>query len=122
MSTAKGHHPGSDVTRVAGTGGVAEKKLCIGAAGNLVIAAAAGAVRVVGVPLFTALVGEQVTVSRQQILEVTYSAAAVYGDPLVVTTADGQVGPAGATPDARTIVGKCEQDMAGAGVGMAFIY
>ncbi len=37
---------------------------------------------------------------------VTYSAAAAFGDALVAT-ANGQVGPAGATPDARTIVGKC---------------
>jgi hypothetical protein len=37
---------------------------------------------------------------------VTYSAAAAFGDALVAT-ANGQVGPAGATPDARTIVGRC---------------
>ena len=37
---------------------------------------------------------------------VIYSAAAVFGDALVVT-ANGQVAPAGAAPDARTIVGKC---------------
>lgn len=37
---------------------------------------------------------------------VTYSAAAAFGDKLVAT-ANGQVGPAGVTPDARTIVGTC---------------
>jgi hypothetical protein len=37
---------------------------------------------------------------------VTYSADAAFGDPLVATSL-GRVAPAGATPDARTIVGKC---------------
>lgn len=39
---------------------------------------------------------------------VTYSAPAAFGDSLVCTGA-GKVGPAGATPDARTIVGRCTQ-------------
>lgn len=37
---------------------------------------------------------------------VTYSGAAAFGDKLVAT-ATGKVAPAGATPDARTIVGTC---------------
>lgn len=37
---------------------------------------------------------------------VTYSADAAFGDKLVAT-ATGKVAPAGATPDARTIVGTC---------------
>ncbi len=37
---------------------------------------------------------------------VTYSAAAVFGDALVAT-ALGQVAPAAAAPDARSIVGRC---------------
>jgi hypothetical protein len=48
---------------------------------------------------------------------VTYSAAAAFGDKLVAT-ANGQVGPAGATPDARTIVGTCTEP---AGVGAAAV-
>lgn len=39
---------------------------------------------------------------------VTYAANASFGDPLVAA-ANGTVTPAGATPDARTIVGKCTQ-------------
>jgi hypothetical protein len=39
---------------------------------------------------------------------VKYSAAATFGDSLVIT-ANGEVAPAGATPDARTIVGKCTE-------------
>ena len=37
---------------------------------------------------------------------VVYAAAANFGD-LLVCAANGQVTPAGATPDARTIVGRC---------------
>lgn len=41
-------------------------------------------------------------------VQLTYSANAAFGDPLV-TTAGGTVAPAGATPDARTIVGRCTE-------------
>lgn len=37
-----------------------------------------------------------------------YAAAAAFGDPLIAA-AGGTVTPAGATPDARTIVGRCTQ-------------
>ncbi|WP_306358843.1 MULTISPECIES: hypothetical protein [unclassified Nocardia] len=40
--------------------------------------------------------------------KVTYSADAAFGDKLVAT-ANGTVAPAGATPDARTIVGVCTE-------------
>lgn len=42
------------------------------------------------------------------IYPVTYSANAAFGDPLVAT-ANGTVAPAGATPDARTLVGQCRE-------------
>ncbi len=38
----------------------------------------------------------------------TYAAAAAYGDRLIAA-ANGQVTPAGAAPDARQIVGRCEE-------------
>lgn len=41
-------------------------------------------------------------------VKVTYSAAATFGEKLVATAA-GKVGPAGETPDARTIVGICTE-------------
>jgi hypothetical protein len=41
-------------------------------------------------------------------VKVTYSGAAAFGDKLVAT-ANGKVAPAGATPDARTIVGICTE-------------
>lgn len=43
-----------------------------------------------------------------RIYPVTYSANAAFGDKLVAT-ANGTVAPAGATPDARTIVGECRE-------------
>lgn len=51
---------------------------------------------------------------------VTYAAAAAFGQKLIAA-ANGQVTPAGATPDARTIVGTCTQPggvAAGATVGL----
>ena len=41
-------------------------------------------------------------------VEVTYAANAAQGDPLIAA-ANGTVTPAGATPDARTIIGRCTQ-------------
>lgn len=63
-----------------------------------------------------------VAVTRGQEVSVKYSAAAKFGDPLVAT-ATGQVGPAGATPDARTIVGRCTAPagVAAGAVGLAVI-
>jgi hypothetical protein len=46
---------------------------------------------------------------------VVYAAAANFGDALICA-ANGQVTPAGATPDARQIIGKCTAP-AGVGVG-----
>jgi hypothetical protein len=52
-------------------------------------------------------------------VRVTYTAAANFGDKLICA-ANGQVTPAGATPDARTIVGYCSEPLgvAAAGVGL----
>lgn len=53
-------------------------------------------------------------------VKVTYAAAAAFGQKLIAA-ANGQVTPAGATPDARTIVGICTQPggvAAGATVGL----
>ncbi|MGN7134567.1 hypothetical protein ACTHQY_14975 [Rhodococcoides corynebacterioides] len=93
--------------------------------------AAAGSVRVVGVAIAdaqppSALVTTPQTVNGRSVLDaaplatsvtvvsagtevpVKYSANAAFGDKLVAT-AGGTVAPAGATPDARTIVGKCTE-------------
>lgn len=54
---------------------------------------------------------------------VTYAANAAFGDPLIAA-ANGQVTPAGATPDARSVIGRCTEPagvLAGA-VGLAKIY
>lgn len=49
---------------------------------------------------------------------VTYAAAASFGQ-LLVAAANGQVTPAGATPDARTIVGRCTAPNGISGAGVA---
>lgn len=48
---------------------------------------------------------------------VTYAAAATFGQ-LLVAAANGQVTPAGATPDARTIVGRCAAPLGVSGAGV----
>ena len=54
-------------------------------------------------------------VSHGAEVPVVYAAAANFGDDLICA-ANGQVTPAGATPDARTIVGKCTAPN-GVGIG-----
>lgn len=52
---------------------------------------------------------------------VTFAAAAAAGQALIAA-ANGQVTPAGATPDARTVIGFCRSNAVAAGaVGLAFI-
>lgn len=63
------------------------------------------------------------TVVSYGIVPVVFAAAATRGQSLIAAAA-GKVTPAGATPDARTVIGWCAQDsVAGGGstVGLAFI-
>ena len=68
-------------------------------------------------------VSPYVAVGRGAFYPVTFTAAAAFGDKLIAA-ANGQVTPAGATPDARTIIGYCAAlgGVALGAVGMAFIY
>lgn len=83
--------------------------------------AAAGSLVVVGVALLdaqpddTALSGvplyplpKATSVAIEGDVPVTYAASATYGQ-FLIAAANGQVTPAGATPDMRTVVGKCSQ-------------
>lgn len=119
-------------------GAIAGGQLVEGRAGSVAGVAAAGSVRVLGVALNdavatlvtdpvngvlnTAPTETRVNVARGEELPVTYAAAAVFGDALVAA-ANGQVTPAGATPDARTIVGRCTElaGVAAGAVGLAWI-
>ena len=102
--------------------------------------AAAGSAKVLGVALNdavttlitdpvngvldTAPAGTRVNVGKGVEVPVTYAAAAALGDKLIAA-ANGQVTPAGATPDARTIVGECTElagVSAGGTVAKAWIY
>ena len=104
-------------------------QLVEGTTGGRIRPAGAGSTRVLGVALTDAVAPESIVtdptlVSGQYVLNanprpqnvavayggievpVVYSAAAAFGD-LLIAAANGQVAPAGATPDARTIVGRC---------------
>lgn len=97
------------------------------AAGRIGVAAA-GSVKVLGVALTDAIAPEARTTEpvggvlnaagapvnvavayAGDEVRVTYSAAAAFGDKLIVGAVAGQAAPAGATPDARTIVGTCTE-------------
>jgi hypothetical protein len=67
-------------------------------------------------------VGNQVTAERGY-FKVTFSANTTVGAKLIAA-ANGQVAPAGATPDARTIVGECAEagGVTAGAVGLARIY
>lgn len=100
---------------------------------GLVGVAAAGSVHSAGVALHdvpavrSTIQGPQVgdggelRVGRAGVFPVTFAAAAVEGDKLVVA-AGGQVTPAGATPDARTIVGEAWEAAASGATRKALIY
>ena len=105
---------------VAVTGGQVVEGRATGSGG--VGPAAAGSLKVLGVALNDAVAtlvtdpvngvldtnptGTRVNVANGEEVPVTYAATAAFGDPLIAA-ANGQVTPAGATPDARTIIGRC---------------
>lgn len=92
--------------------------------GGSVGVAAAGSFKVLGVSLNdavatlvtdpvngilnTAPLGTRVNVAKSVEVPVKYAAAAAFGDKLIAASL-GRVTPAGATPDARTIVGECTE-------------
>lgn len=107
-------------------------QLVEGVTGGRIQPAAAGSVKVVGVALTDAIAPEDLVLAPttgsdgRSVLNtvvpptkvacaygaievpVTYAADAAFGDALVAA-ANGTVTPAGATPDARAIVGKCTE-------------
>lgn len=107
-------------------------QLVEGVAGGRIQPAAAASVKVVGVALTDAIAPEDLVLTPttggdgRPVLNtavlptkvacayggtevpVTYAANANFGD-LLVAAANGTVTPAGATPDARTIVGRCTE-------------
>lgn len=58
--------------------------------------------------LDTAPTGTRVQVAKSCEAPVKYAATAAFGDKLIAAS-NGRVTPAGATPDARTIVGECTE-------------
>lgn len=115
-------------------------QLVEGRAGQRVGVAAAGSARVLGVALYDAIAPEDVVtdptiVQGRPVLNmaplpsklavvyggdevpVVYAAAAAFGDKLVAA-ANGQVTPAAASADARTIVGTCTAPAGVSGAGV----
>lgn len=100
---------------------------------RLVGVAAAGSLLVCGVarwdvPAARAIVGgpqvgdgNELTVARGVVIPVTFTAAATAGQKLIAA-ANGQVTPAGAAPDARTVVGEAFEAVGIGAVGLAYIY
>lgn len=70
------------------------------------------------------LPGNKVAVARGCYIKVTYSATAAFGDRLVIGATAGRVAPAAAAPDARTVIGQCEEPLGvtAGNVGLALIY
>lgn len=52
--------------------------------------------------------GQYVAVGRNAFYRMRYTAAAAFGDRLIAA-ANGEVTPAGLTPDARTVIGYCAE-------------
>lgn len=112
-----------------GAGVVVERRAGTDLIGN----AAAGSLVVAGVALDdipavrTTVTGPQVgdghecTVYRKGYVNVVASAAVTEGQRLIAT-ANGQVGPAGAAPDARTLVGEADQAAAAGAVVRIYVY
>jgi hypothetical protein len=136
------YSPGLGITVLAGQ---LVEAFADGVRGGRIRPAGAGSARVLGVALQDAIAPEDLvtsgtTVNGRHVLNmnvlpqntavaydgvettVTYSAAAAFGDRLVAT-ANGQVAPAIATSDPRTIVGICTAPagMTAPGVGLARI-
>jgi hypothetical protein len=65
--------------------------------------------------------GGEALIARDCVIPVTFAASATEGQKLVCA-ANGQVTPAGATPDARTIIGEAFEAVASGAVGKALIY
>lgn len=100
---------------------------------RLVQPAGAASVRVAGVAQFDVPAtrafeggpqvgdGNELVVLRFCVVKVQASGAVVAGDPLIAA-ASGQVSVAGATPDARTVIGQAFEDAANAAFFNALIF
>lgn len=86
-----------------------------------VVPAAAGSTTCKGMALYDAATGKKVAVARDQVLPATASGAIAAGSKLIAG-ANGVVVVAGATPDARTIVGEALESAVDGATLRALIY
>jgi hypothetical protein len=78
--------------------------------------AGAGATAVAGIAMHNAASGEKVSVATDGVWPATATGAIAAGDTLI-TAAAGTVAPAGATPDARTVIGRAQEAIANLATG-----
>jgi len=107
------------LTYTVGAGQVATGGLLVEAVTGVdrqVKLAAAASVRCQGVAMHDGVPGDSVTVAAAGVFMLTASGAIVAGDRLICAAA-GQVSAAGATPDARTVIGRALADIANAAQG-----
>jgi len=88
---------------------------------RIAVPASAGSLTVKGVALYDQVVGKKVAVARDQVLPVVASGAIAAGVKLIAGAA-GVVVAAGATPDARTIVGEALESAVDGATLRALIY
>lgn len=107
--------PGDHLTFTAG-GTITGGQLVAVSANRTVVAAGAGSLLVAGVALHDAVSGEKVTVACEGVWPLKATGAISFGDRLIGAAA-GTVAPAGAAPDARTLVGWALESIANAATG-----
>jgi predicted RecA/RadA family phage recombinase len=78
--------------------------------------AGAASMAVAGIALHNAASGEKVTVATQGVWPATATGAIAAGDTLI-TAAAGTVAPAGAAPDARSVIGRALEAIANGATG-----
>jgi predicted RecA/RadA family phage recombinase len=107
--------PGQHLTMTAG-GTIVGGNIVIYSANRTVVQGTAASMLVAGVALHNAASGEKVTVATDGVWPVKAANAVSFGQRLI-SGATGQVDPAGAAPDARSVIGYALESIAGAATG-----
>lgn len=107
--------PGDHITVTAG-GTITGGQIVVYSANRTVVAAGAGAILTAGVAMHDAASGESLTIATDGVWPIKATGAISFGDRLI-TAATGTVAPAGATPDARTLIGYAMESIANAATG-----
>ena len=96
--------PGDHLTVTAG-GAITGGQVVMLSANRTVVVATTGTFLALGVALHDAASGEKLTVATDGVWPIKAAGAITFGQRLIVGAVAGTVAAAGATPDARTVVG-----------------